>query len=430
MAGSLHLADSTGWRRRAAGMGRAALALTALFGTSGVLHACLIEERTYLAECDEYCDGVMEKCRTRPVYPNREACQATCATLGTSSIGDDADGSWLSCRLDKLRRGFEESKCPQVGPGGGDVCGSNCDAFCSLRKAACGEVQSGNFDIAHPQDCERACPGLPDRPTADPTRQGSDDIQCRLSKLSEALANPDDPADACKETPLEANVEEGLYCRDDRTTHDENCETYCGVVMRACTGKNQFYESAEQCRAVCDVFADGLPSDTGYVHATPQNTVHCRRYHAFKALDRPDEHCPHAGPTGDGHCEDAPQGRGRQGNCESYCRILEASCSVRFASQYGDGGLQGCIDTCARAVEGGEARPTLVDAWMDGFASGGQQVPHRYEVGAAPTPDTPPLQCRTFYAVRARTEKYRDPLNPVDPADCASAFADPSSPCQ
>jgi hypothetical protein len=427
MARRMQRGGREGWRRHAAGVGRAALALMGLFGLSNVLHACLIEERTFdehLANCSEYCDGAMDKCRgANAVYPSLEACKAVCEQMDPSDGADrGVNGNTLGCRLDRLRApDFEVgSDCPAIGPGGNDVCGNNCEAFCSLRRAACGTLQPKEADILKPDYCELACSGLAHPADFDfETDRDSDTLQCRLVYLSEALAAPaaaEDNCDASRVLP-----QPGHPCWDGpETPKASDCETYCGAVMKSCTGKYQVYVDEAQCRRICDILPEGEPADT------EANTVRCRRYHAFAAFGDPDYHCTHAGPTGDGHCGDI-----EQGNCESYCGILSVACPDRFAGAYGDQGAS-CITSCARAADSspGEARrPALVDAWQNGFSDDPPAPGPRYTVGIAPSSATP-LQCRTFHAVRALEEKSRTPQNLESADECAAAFADPGSPCQ
>jgi hypothetical protein len=90
----------------------------------------------------------------------------------------------------------------------------------------------------------------------------------------------------------------------------------------ACRDTNAQYETTtvndEQCLAACTSLPPGANEDTSV------NTVGCRLYHAYNALLDPETHCPHAGPTGDGHCGTV---NGSDNSiCESYCQIVAAAC--------------------------------------------------------------------------------------------------------
>jgi hypothetical protein len=420
---------SKGWRRRASSMFRAAIGLFGAFAVGNVLHACVIEERPFdeqLATCKHYCDLVMSKCTdANAVYSSFETCEAVCDQMAPGTQADSGIGrNTLACRLSRLETGFEVGFCPQVGPGGDGVCGSDCDAFCSMRQAACGKLQPEEPEFKFPGLCERACPGLAYDPDFKVSAQaGSDTIQCRLAQLSEAFVSSDGAEASCNESRLVPPAGGGIHCWDgDDTKPEDDCRVYCDLVMQSCTDKNQVYESRDQCQVVCMTMQDGVPGDTS------ENTVRCRRYHAYAAMSNPQEHCAHAGPTGDGHC-----GGTTDGNCESYCRILNAACPARFVEAYGTN-VPSCVESCARPADGDESRPALVDAWRGGFSDYPPPLPGpRYAVPGRNAQNEPPsgstLKCRTFHAVQALEKQARTPR--IDNSDdCRAAFADPGSVCE
>jgi hypothetical protein len=93
------------------------------------------------------------------------------------------------------------------------------------------------------------------------------------------------------------------------------CDRYCDTLMAACGGDNAQFADLDTCVSYCD--GTGWPE--GRVGDTSGNTIECRIYHAeVAAMEHPEFHCPHAGPTGDNVCgsvgfrRDAP---------DSYTRV-------------------------------------------------------------------------------------------------------------
>jgi hypothetical protein len=404
--------------RRSSTPWRAALALLGSFAGSFVLQACLIEERVFdesRARCDDFCAKVMENCTAEnAVYSSVESCTAVCSWLSTRESPEaSGSGNTLSCRIDILNKvglDFEGSTdCPALGPGGHGICGSDCESYCSLQETACGPIDQARRDL-----CTHGCPGLanPDRFNAE-TGLDKDNLQCRLAHLAEALVS--DQAGNCRQAEVRPPEGGDSDCWDEAntTSHEDNCRTYCGVVMQACSDENAVYASPEQCERVCSAFEDGDPIEHDV------NTVRCRRYHAYSALADPRQHCTHAGPSGDGHCGD------ENGNCESYCTLLKAGCSQRFNSEYA-GDVAACTRSCMGAPG---ADPRYSDSEPEGFSDYDGRG-RRYSPLVEPTAAdaaVAPLQCRVYYAIQA-VDAATD--SGIDPGICDNAFADPGTPCQ
>jgi hypothetical protein len=387
---------------------RALLALGAALAGGG----CLIEERPFDEQgvsCSAYCEAIQSKCvGDDAVYRNEDECRAVCEQIPLGHVGDEP-GNTVQCRLDLLQAGdFEVGPgCPAAGPGGNGVCGSNCESFCSLRERACGAIDPNDPDVSRPGFCEASCPGLADSGTFSlATAASTDTLQCRLTHLSRALGTsagalgaPGVVLDACIQSQIIPENEESV-CTDSLDISPEaDCATYCGLVMTSCKGGFAVYANATECKAACKTFERGQHGDTGV------NTLRCRRYHAYAALDGPEEHCAHAGPTGDGHCASPPEAG--PGNCVSYCRILRAACPSQYQSRFDPvdaDDLGGCIGSCA----------ALPDAGRDGFT-----IEPRYTTAAPPASG---LKCQTYYAVEA-LEK------PDSALECLAAFGDEGSPC-
>jgi hypothetical protein len=109
------------------------------------------------------------------------------------------------------------------------------------------------------------------------------------------------------------------------------CEEYCASILASCTTTLAQYRDQATCLASCALFPPGEPgADSG-------DSLACRVTHAALAVDEPDPHCRHAGPSGGGVCG-AP--------CDAYCDIVMGVCEL-----YGDDGA--CMDTCAGFPEVG-----------------------------------------------------------------------------
>jgi hypothetical protein len=395
--------------RPRAGTLRALLAL----GAGLELGGCLIEERPFDEQgvsCSAYCTAIQSKCSgDEAVYQNEGECRAVCEQMPLGHVGDES-GNTVYCRLDLLQSGAFEGgpDCPAVGPGGNGVCGTNCDAFCSLRERACGAIDPNDPDVSRPGFCEASCPGLADSGTFSvSTAANTDTLQCRLTHLSRALGTssaalgaPEDVLDACVQSQIIPENKASVCTDSLEISPEADCATYCGLVMTSCQGGFAVYQSEDECKATCKTFERGQHGDTGV------NTLRCRRYHAYAALDGPEEHCAHAGPTGDGHCASPPEVG--PGNCVSYCRILRDACPLEYESRFDPADrddLGGCISSCAE----------LPDAATNGFTND-----PRYSTAAPPVAG---LKCQTYYAVEALER-------PNDPLECVAAFGDAGSPCE
>ncbi len=346
------------------------LTCAALSGAFGCQTLADIEERTLdkdgvSAQCVEYCDTVMSNCTgTLTVYKSREVCLDVCAALDP---GDplEPEGNTVACRLfeakEAARPGEAGSHCFRAGPGGGNRCGSDCDAWCGLLEQAC----PADF-AAIDGECTARCAGLLDQKHFDVNGDYSTDtLECRLIHVGAALRDPVH----CEHAAFNPRA----LCLP-AAKEEPKCRDYCRLVAATCTDENTVYESQEQCLATCEALDPGTLGDT------TQNTVGCRKYHAASAATDPDTHCPHASPTGDGHCGVYESEDGKTGNCESYCVLLGAACAedpdYDFASQ------KACEDACE-----------------EDFADNGAQNDAGYTLQTAESGDT--LQCRTLHAVRA-----------------------------
>jgi hypothetical protein len=113
---------------------------------------------------------------------------------------------------------------------------------------------------------------------------------------------------------------------------DSLCATYCSQVQDGCTGDFAVYTSDSTCLGVCGALPAGSAGDE------IGDTVECRLRQVTNAVEtgEPDQHCPKAGPGGDGVCGQ---------NCESYCVLLQSLCTAHFDATFD--GLAACTAACA-----------------------------------------------------------------------------------
>lgn len=337
------------------------------------------------ADCISYCDSVMEACTgENAVYTTKELCLGVCKQL---PAGDPLEpvGNTLACRVQEAKAAEREpaDHCRFVGPGGGDKCGSDCEAYCDLFPKVCGE--EGSPEYPNTAACLKACGGLIDQDRFDVVLDHEgDSIECRLVHVSSATVKP---GEHCAHAPI---IPAEPWCTG-KADAAPSCEEYCKIELAACDGDLLQYESEQQCLDVCGLLTPGVNSDQKL------NTVGCRRYHSFSATlaQSAETHCSHSGPTGDGHCVgDADKRDIKTGNCDSYCQLVAAACPTEFAAQLKTDAQ--CKTECALLEESQE------DA--------------KYSIPAAKA--SKGLSCRVLNTARAIS----------DPMACAAALG--AAPCQ
>jgi hypothetical protein len=400
--------------------------LLGLVGSSVWFGACVIPERTYDADldpnlnqviapgmpapngadagidaspgqnevsgpCAEYCSTIMSKCvGAAAVYASADECLAVCRRLPEGEPGA-LDGNSVQCRLGELRRsGFEPIDCADVGPISVDeTCGEPCQTFCELQSSTCGDTETAY--------CASVCRDvLPKGDTYDVrTFANTDTLQCRVNNLVRAAESGPNPM-SCLEARVAPTGQE-FSCQDGPTfSLSEDRAYYCSLMAYSCRDDDAVYDDVEQCLAVSALFETGAPDAFG------NNTLRCRRLHAYFSLGTEKAlHCRHAGPTGDGGCGD---------NCDAFCRIARQGCPGAFEDEFGSvvgaDPHTACVESCSG----------LPDAGRGGFGTG----ENLYSVNTTPPPGT--LKCRTLNAVRALA-------TPDDPQLCTAAFGAADSPC-
>jgi hypothetical protein len=165
------------------------------------------------------------------------------------------------------------------------------------------------------------------------------------------------------------------------------CGDFCKLVSHVCRDDFAVYESEVQCNALCQHFDPGENAD-----GNGKNTLGCRKYHTYNAMNDPVTHCPHLGPGGAGVCGDP-----MTGNCDSYCRISERACGTQFKAHFAD--TDECLAQCAELEPGA-----------------------KYSVAQADT-ESSTLGCRLLALSRAAEAG-------PDSALCLDAFGDPGTACE
>jgi hypothetical protein len=330
-------------------------------------------------QCNEYCDKVMNICTgDNAVFPKREQCMGFCTKLEPGDDEEFEKTNTVACRLHVLASAaLEASDCKAAGPGGNGICGTDCDAYCTVYPLACPK----DFAYGDTAGCLKACNGLVDQDRYNLTDDHEGDtIECRLVHTSSATVAPDEHCPHATIVPAEP------WCG--RKKFVPTCESYCKIELAACTGELQQYEDEPQCIAACAAFDLSTTGDEA------GNTIGCRRYHSFNSTLSPETHCSHSGPSGDGHCGDHGKvADGHTGNCEAYCALSAKACNVAFKAKFGD------ADTCmAECIKLPEAEPDS-----------------KYTIATAE--ESKGLKCRTLHATRALAD-------PTAVGECLSVFGE------
>lgn len=144
-------------------------------------------------QCLDYCDTVMSACTgMNQQYASQIACLLVCELLPAGTAGSTA-GNNVACRLSRAElaatTGEGANYCYTAGPGGGEVCGTDCDGYCALMMAKCNEFASVS-------QCLDECNFVPDLslpPTPqfyNTTMQSGDSVQCRLFHVTASTLDP------------------------------------------------------------------------------------------------------------------------------------------------------------------------------------------------------------------------------------------------
>ena len=144
--------------------------------------------------CLDYCNIIQTSCTdTSAQYASQQACLAVCEQLPAGLAGATS-GNSVQCRIGRAQlaatTGEGANYCFSAGPGGGGVCGTDCEGYCTLMTAKC-QTQIGTLS-----QCRASCSIVPDLslpPTNkhyDATQQAGDSLQCRLFHVTASTLDP------------------------------------------------------------------------------------------------------------------------------------------------------------------------------------------------------------------------------------------------
>ncbi len=192
-----------------------------------------------------------------------------------------------------------------------------CDDYCATVQAACTGKAAQYASVA---ECRSVCKNVGRWPSGTRGDVKGNTVACRLTQAEAASTLAGDPAATCAAAGRTGANVCGTWC-----------DNYCALVLGSCLGDASLFGNAAECQSACEKHpADGLVGDAD------GDSVQCRLYHAGVAASDPPasalDHCPHAGPSGDGVCVPKSQGP----TCQSYCFKVTAACkdtNAQYASQ-------------------------------------------------------------------------------------------------
>jgi hypothetical protein len=370
-------------------------AASAAFGCQSIVG---IEDRTLDAcdekceACEEYCDLAMVNCTgDNAVFKERKYCIGLCNSLPLGDFSEPADRNTVACRMEQALLAGDsepETHCNGAGPGGGNLCGSDCESFCYLYETVC------DSPFESTAVCLDRCRALRDDPVFDVNGYyDTDTVECRIIHFANATVDPTH----CSHGYFQSSLHCGPPAMD-----EPSCPDMCRVAMVACQDENKVYDDTATCIATCQALPPGLNTDTH------ENTVGCRHYHTYNSILLPVTHCSHCGPGGAGHCGEIVDG---EGNCESYCILAKAGCETDYAQQFASD--EACREECA-AIPGA----------ADNSDTTNVNETEQYSVALGESGDPAfAFQCRLLHATRA----IRAGDQPV--AECDAVFGAAGSAC-
>lgn len=152
--------------------------------------------------CNTYCQTIQQNCGAVAVVPegtgdggtgqyyDLPSCMATCALFPMGTYAESANS--LGCRQYHATLAATSAviHCPHAGAGGGALCGSRCDDYCSLVMAHCTVANGANPPYANQADCMAACNAYPYEAGSidyDPNNIGT--LNCLDYHLRESLSD-------------------------------------------------------------------------------------------------------------------------------------------------------------------------------------------------------------------------------------------------
>jgi len=128
--------------------------------------------------CRNYCNTVSANCVSgnNVQYKSDLSCMNSCVAFAPGALTDTTTNT-LGCRLSHALAAADsaDQNCSAAGPSGGGVCGTNCEAYCSLMLAICTSVYEDQAT------CLNACSKMTGiNGTAYHFGGSGDNLQCRI----------------------------------------------------------------------------------------------------------------------------------------------------------------------------------------------------------------------------------------------------------
>src|SRR4029079_1091944 len=113
---------------------------------------------------------------TNVQYGSADACQAVCKWFPPGKPGDTS-GNSTGCgqSFASFAKSDRVTQCPHAGPSGGNVCGTKCEAYCSIMLGACPGMYK------NPSECALACDQKLDCYFKEALVAAGDPTKCKLA---------------------------------------------------------------------------------------------------------------------------------------------------------------------------------------------------------------------------------------------------------
>jgi hypothetical protein len=146
-------------------------------------------------DCATYCTKIQANCTAANAqYSSSADCMASCSHF-TVGMAADTSGNTLGCRVYHAGNAMTDptTHCVHAGPGGGGVCGTPCEGFCSLVTAEC------PTQYPSASTCATECAAYAQDPAYSASQTSGDTLACRLYH---ATAASTDPTTHCPHTAM------------------------------------------------------------------------------------------------------------------------------------------------------------------------------------------------------------------------------------
>jgi len=318
-------------------------------------------------DCTTYCNTFMQNCNASnsnniTFYSDLNNCLTVCAAFPVGSDSDTA-GNTLGCRIYHAGTpalGNPGLHCPHASSSGGGVCGTYCDAYCSMGRAGCnpsnGFPLEGSDTLWNTGDagCYNICTTLFPQGAIGNDQSGNT-LACRLYHAQVALGS----GNTVHCTHASTNGAQ--------TCGSDTCAVYCQQIFTTCPS---IYKDNTACMNYCNnnlvPIALGAWDDTGI------DSLGCRVYHNGAVPTLGTGHCSHADQAGGDVCGTY---------CDVYCDLIQKNCQGSN-QQYPD--TASCMSACA-----------LIPATGQDNDAGGDTIQCRiYHAGVAGNPiANAPVHC-------------------------------------